>query len=415
MRRDDIRAMVQSWGKGKFVRVFAALLEGRSATGEKIPKLRAEDVSLRALWEGLVGPVDETLDSAKRAGAFNYLEMQEAIDATAFPSATGVLIASRVIEGYSNAEGMIGDEMVTVMQSRLKSERVVGFTSLEGPEEVAESMPYAESSFEEKYVTTETAKKGRILEITEEAIYFDQTGQILMRASRLGEMIREEREEIIVAGVLDVGGSSGLTVGGRKYRTVYRPGGTATTLYSTGNLNLVGSSTPVPLVDWTDIDEAMLHHAENIRDDRAVSGERRPIIWMPKVLLVARKKAATGARILSATEVRSGDITSGAGDQTISGNPLKSIVGNLRVLSSPLMDYLAGVSGSQYNDSDDWFLGDPKRQFVWQEIWPLQTFRAVQDDEARFRRDIVSRLKARYYGGFFALDHRHMLKVNAAA
>src|SRR3990167_6363293 len=122
MRRDDFRNMVKDLGRPGFVRVFADLLEGRDQNGAQIPKVRAEDLSLRALWEGLVGPIEDTLPAAMRAsGKFNYLEMSEAVESTSFPSATGVIIASKVIEGY-NQVGMIGDELCTVMPSRLKSE-----------------------------------------------------------------------------------------------------------------------------------------------------------------------------------------------------------------------------------------------------------------------------------------------------
>lgn len=404
MRRDDVKNLIRAWGPRAFVQVFAQLLEGRDENGREIPKLNPMSVSIRALWEALVGPVEETLGDHRRGGAFNYVEMQEAVESTAFPSATGVLIASKVIEGY-NMPGMIGDDLVTVMPSRLKQERIVGFTSLEGPQEVPEGGPYGESSFTEKYVTTDTAKKGRILEVTEETVYFDQTGQILLRASRLGEMTREEREETILAGVVDVGSSAA------GYKDVYRPSGTAEALYSAGNNNYLATATP--LVDWTDIDEALQYHADNVRDDRAVTGERRPIIFVPKVLLTAQKKLATGARIMSATEVRSQPAAADATNVMISGNPMTSIARGLRVLSSPLLDYLAGVSGSNYNDADDWFIGDFQKQFIWQEIWPIQTFRAPETDDARFRRDVVARYKVRYYGGIAAIDERYVIKVNA--
>jgi len=409
MRREDIKSMVKTWGLKGFVSVLADLLEGKDQQGKTIPKLAPERVSLRGLWEALVGPVEETLDLGRNTGRFNYVEIQEAVESTAFPSATGVLIAAKVIEGY-DMPGMIGDQLVTVMTSKLKSERIVGMTSLEGPKEVGEGMPYDESSFAEKYVTTETAKKGRILEITEEAIYFDQTGQILLRAGRLGEMTREERELIILGGVVDVAGATDLVVAGVKFRPVYRPGGVAEALYSAGNNNLLATATP--LVDWTDLDEAMQYHAENVRDDRAVSGERLPIIFMPKILLTSRKKAATGARIINAMEVRSGDITAGAGTQTLTSNPVGTLAPGLKPLSSPLLDYLAALTGAQYDDSDDWFVGDPQKQFIWQEIWPLQTFRAPSDDESRFRRDVVARYKVRYYGGIAAIEERYFVKVN---
>lgn len=409
MRRDDIKSMVKAWGREGFVHVLADLLEGKDQQGKSIPKLDPARVSLRGLWEALVGPVEETLDLGRSGGRFNYVEIQEAVESTAFPSATGVLVAAKVIEGYE-APGMIGDQLVTSMPSKLKSERIVGFTSLEGPKEVPEGMPYDESSFAEKYVTTETAKKGRILEITEEAIYFDQTGQILLRAGRLGELTREERELIILGGVVDVAGASDLVASGIKYRPVYRPSGTAEALYAAANNNYL--STATPLVDWTDIDEAMRYHAENVRDDRAVVGERLPIVWVPKILLTSRKKSAAAARIITAAEVRYGDTTAATATQAIGANPLVTLTPGLKALSSPLLDYLAGLTGAAYDDSDDWFLGDFQKQFVWQEIWPLQTFRAPADDEARFRRDVVARFKVRYYGGINAIDEKYVIKVN---
>lgn len=406
MRRDDIKALSKALGPRGFAFALADLLEGRDEAGTQVPKIRAEDLSLRVLWEGLVGPVEETLAFAMRSsGRLNVIEMQEAVDSTAFTSATSVLIASKVIEGYQQPN-MIGMELVTNMPSRLKQERVVGFTSLEGPQEVPEGMAYNESSFAEKYVTTDTAKKGRILAITEEAIFFDQTGQVLVRAAQLGEQTRLEQEEVILAGVIDVG-----TATANGYKSVYRPSGTAETLYAAGNNNYL--STATPLVDWTDVDEAMQYHAENVRDDRAASSERRPIMFFPRELLVARKLAGTAARILTATEQRSGDITTGTGQQVISGNPLRNITPGLRALSSPMLDYLAGLTGSNYDDSDDWFLGDFKRQFFWQEIWPLQVLRARQDDDAAFRRDVVVQHKVRYFGGIFAAEERYVIKVNA--
>src|SRR3972149_7358192 len=132
MRRDDIRSMAKPLGPRAFASALADLLEGRDQSGTSVPKIRAEDVSLRTLWEALVGPAEETLAFAMRsAGRLSVIEMQEAIDSSAFTSATSVLIASKVIEGYEQPGG-IGDELVTVMGSRLKSERIVGFTSLGG-------------------------------------------------------------------------------------------------------------------------------------------------------------------------------------------------------------------------------------------------------------------------------------------
>jgi hypothetical protein len=412
MRKDDIRAMHKALGTRGFVQALADLTEGRDQLGKQTTKLDPARVSLRMLWEALVGDVEETLPSFGGSKIGNFMtggasdgrELREAIDSTAFPLATGVLISSKVIEAYENTP-TIGDELCTVMPSRLRSERFVGFTHLEGPMEVAEGASYEESGFDEKFVTTETTKKGRILEITEEAILFDQTGQIMVRAQSLGERTRMEREETILSGVLDVGSGA---VG---YKDVYRPSGVAATLYSAGNQNLLATATP--LVDWTDLDEAMRFAAITMVDDRATTADRRPVTFNPKVLLVGRELWATGSRILNATETRTGDITTGTGSQMLTGNIVGTMVPGLRVLSSPLIDFLGTVSGSRYDDASDWFLGDFRRQFVWQEIFPLQTMRAAETDIARWRRDIVMGVKVRYFGGLFASDTKSVLKINA--
>ncbi|HEX7784723.1 MAG TPA: hypothetical protein VF653_00750 [Methylomirabilota bacterium] len=406
LKTEDIRDIYRAAGGARgFCTVMQDLLEGKDQQGKSVPRLAPGDFSLRSLWEGLVGPCEETLPGYTRPGRSNYLLLQEAVDSTAFPSATGVLIAAKVIEAY-NATPMIGDQLVTTMSSRLKQERIVGMTSLEGPTEVPEAMPYQESGFQEKYVTTDTAKKGRILEVTEEAIFFDQTGQILMRAQRLGEMTAEERELTILAGVVDVGSAAA------GYKDIYRPSGSASTLYATGNSNY--QSTVTALVDWTDIDEVLQYAANNLKDDRAIVAERLPITFNPKVLLTARKKAATAARILAATTVRVGNTATTAGVQEESGAIVQQIAPGLQALTSPLLDFLAGVTNSRYSQADDWFLGDFKRQFIWQEIWPLQTLRSRQDDEAAFRRDIVARFKVRYYGGIAAIDTKYVIKVKGA-
>lgn len=409
MRRDAIRELVEQHGGGRsgqeaYLQVQRELLEGREVNGRRI-KRRPEDFSIRALWEGLVGPVEETLGYAM-GGRAGFIEvpthLEEAVSSSAFPSAVGQLISTRVIDGYEGFDG-IGDELVETMPSRLRNERVVGFTTLQGPKEVGELESYEESHFGEKYVTTQEAKKGRLLSVSEEAVFFDQTGQILRRAQTLGQLAAQERERVIVRGVADVNSNE----------RVYRPSGTAEQLYSSGNNNLL--STATPLNDWTDIQEVLTFHAENVTDDREPDDHMgaQPILWTPRVLLTSVKKAGDAARAIAATTVRG---TPGSNEELESTNPLNLIVpGGITPLSSPFLDQAASASADdQFDDSDDWFLGDPRRQFVWKEIWPLQTFRAPAQNDEQFERDVVARFKVRYYGGINALDHRMVVKVNAS-
>lgn len=418
LRRAEIQNLVEEHGEAGYLQIQARLLgmgpdgqypqdaDGKPLfeskvklpNGAEVRRVRPEEFSLRALWEGLVGPVEDTLGYCQdRAGFVEYpqAEFVEQVSTGAFPSAVGQLIATKVIEGY-DAPGFIGDQLVTPMPSKLRGERVVGFTSLQGPKPVGEGRPYDESTFAEKYVGTVETKRGRLLSISEELVYFDQTGQILQRAANLGTKAREERERRIIRAVCDVASTE----------RVYRPNGTAEQLYSSGNNNLLGTATV--LTDWTDIQEVLAYHATNVTDDREPDDTlgTQPIVWFPRVLLTAVKLAGVAARIVSATISTSGNVEA--------SNPLTAIIpGGLVALSSPFIDAAEGAD--QFDDADDWFLGDFKKQFIYKVIWPLQTFRAPAQNPEQWTRDVVAQYKVREYGDVNAVDERFVIKVNAAS
>jgi len=404
MIQQDLRQLRESLGPRGFYESLRSLLD----EGE----LKPHDFSLRQLWEACVGPTHLTLPShAARqrvyvtdVGQLAALHSEADLGTNLFQTITGALISRRVIDAYNQADGFIGDQLVTVEPSAVKNEKIAGFTALQGPKEVLEGMPYEEASFGDKYVATVESKKGRILSITEEAIHFDQTGELLRRAARIGEATRLEREKTIVRGVVDADYAASTS-------GVYRPNGTLEPLYPTSgsNYNYVGagntvSGSPynaaVALEDWTDIDFILRYHATQVKDDRHGPETGEPIVWMPRILLVPKAKELTALRIVTATSVimATGDDT----QRTEFRNPFGGVY---TVLASPFLDALS---------ADDWYLGDFRRQFIWKEIWPVQVFRQTRDGDADFDRDVVARFKVRYYGGINALDEKYVVKVDGA-
>ncbi|MEZ6143840.1 MAG: hypothetical protein R3B91_00100 [Planctomycetaceae bacterium] len=104
--------------------------------------------------------------------------------------------------------------------------------------------------------------------------------------------------------------------------------------------------------------------------------------------------------------MNSTEITVSNGDnETRFANPVH---GQLEVLSSPFIDEVGGQA------ANDWYIGDFRRQFVWTEIWPVQTFLQRNDSEVAFDRDVVLRVKARYFGGISAVDTLCVTKVDGA-
>ena len=378
----------------------AILNESVNFNGKKVPRFHPRDFSIRALFEGLVGPVDECLAHAQDGMGFHEIpvKMQEAVSTGAFPSAVGQLISTMVIEGYEDTTGFIGDQLVSPMQSNLRDERIVGFTTLQAPKEVIEGDAYEDSTFADKFVGSRQTKRGRLLSITEEAVVHDQSGQVLDRARTLGEMAQQERERRIVRAVID----ASSTV------AVYSPSGTHEQLYHASNDNL---RTTAVLADWTDIQETLAYHAANQIDDREPDDNlgTQPIVWVPKIILTAVELVGVAARLVAATESRGPT----AAEQQLSTSVLRMMVpGGLTALSSAFID--VATDGDQWDDASDWFLGDFRKQFKEKIIWPLQTFRAPAQNEEQFTRDIIARFKVRSYGDVIAVDQRWVVKCDAA-
>ena len=113
---------------------------------------------------------------------FSLAEIFEAVNTTEFSVITSELISAKVIQGYEMEEGII-DELVVPFNSSLQTDKIPG-AFLEGNlEDIPEGGPYPHSAkIEDKYVQIGWAKRGMILDITMEAIKFDQTGMIITHA-----------------------------------------------------------------------------------------------------------------------------------------------------------------------------------------------------------------------------------------
>lgn len=418
MNRDSIRRLVETHGPDGYLKIQAQMLglnengtapkgpDGKTTlhesythtNGREVPRKRASQFSLRALWEGLEGPVEKTLSYAMDQVGLVESNIYEQVGTGAFPSAVGQLIASEVIDSYENTQGFIGDQLVRTMDSNLRGERMVGFTAAQAPKDTAELEPYKEASFAEKFVGTRETKRGRLMSVSEEAVFFDQTGQVLDRAREIGFAARQDRERRIVQGVIDHDSGN----------AIYQPAGTAEQLYSSGNNNLrTGAGA---LTDWTDIQEALNFHANNVTDDRQTddtAGAQPLVIPPPLIILTSKELAGVAARIVTATISTSGSAE--APQQQI----LQTLAnGDVRALSSPFIN--AATSGDRWDDNGDWLVGNFPMQFRYKEIWPLQTFRAPAQNDQQFERDVVARFKVREYGDIIAKDERWVIKNDVA-
>jgi len=327
--------------------------------------MEPEEFSIKAMHEAFIKEKGGILldgDKVER--------IAESVDSTAFAKATGALINQKVIDGYG-VQGLIGDQLVITIPSRLKTETIVGINALDTPEIVGEGMPYPDSSTAEKYVTIPNVKRGRIITLTEETILFDQTGQILNRAFRLGEKTALEREKLIVQAATEISSN------------IYRPSGTATTLYDNSTNSNVSTSSPFGTAGMNSVVNKLREFTDENSD---------PILVPPPWQLLVPSELMPNAESMFGAEH----------DPDTAENTLNVHRGKYQPMTSPFL-----------TSSTNWWLGNFKRQFIWTEVWPIQTLSRPAGTDADFEKDIRYAHKVRLYGGVGAADTKYVVEGNA--
>ncbi|HEY1598329.1 MAG TPA: hypothetical protein VGG64_01915, partial [Pirellulales bacterium] len=154
--------------------------------------LRADDFSLRDLAETLVADGREwvrALDPRSVSGV-SVLEAGDGVDVTAFLNITGQVIYSKIMDAYTQ-EAFVVSKLVETIPTRLDGEKIPGVSRVKDEiDEVAPGMPFPSLGFGEDYIETpSTTKRGFIVPVTKEAIFFDRTYLVLSRAAEVGEIL----------------------------------------------------------------------------------------------------------------------------------------------------------------------------------------------------------------------------------
>jgi hypothetical protein len=352
--------------------------------------LHAEDFSIRDLAEALVPDGREwvRLLDPRAGGGVSVLESADSVDVTAFLNVTGQVIYAKILEGYSQ-EAFVASRLVQTVPTRLDGEKIPGVSRVADEiDEVAPGMPYPHLGFGEDYVETpSTAKRGFIVPVTKETIFFDRTHLVLSRAAEVGEVLGLNKEKRILDVLLGV--TNNYKANGAAYNTYYASGGPWK--------NVLASN---ELVDWTDVDAAEQLFAE-ILDPH--TGE--PVLVRGTTVLVMPAYRHAAHRVFNAAEVTYA--ASGAPSSTAYANPL----GNYRVHESRLAYRRVVASGVSAADAKKWwFVGDFRKAFAYMENWPITVTQAPLGSEAEFTNDIVLRFKASERGAAAVLNPRYVVK-----
>ncbi len=323
-------------------------------------KLDPLKVSFRALYEALVGPISSR-------------ELMEAgnLTSSAFPNIAGQIISKVMIDAYEQFPKDV-DRLVRTVPSKLKTSRIAGWSAIGFVQQVNEKQDYPEVlPPDEKTQTIKNLKYGGLLSLTREDIFFDQTGELVDRARMIGERGAQKRAALIFAAVCDGSGTpaNGTALSGAA-------------LYTSGNKNLI-TVNPIGTAGWEAARKKLLDQVDEQGEPVWVMGDR-PILVVGSTLLATAEKLAKNEH---------GDLGTANLDTNLAQGQFDTMVN----------PYLPSTSS--------WWYGAFKRQFRWEEVWPLEVFtRTGQDTEDGFNADVIQQFKLSFYGGAGAADFRYVIE-----
>ncbi len=351
--------------------------------------LRPEDFSIRDLAEVLVpdGRQWVRMLDPRSGDNVSVMEAGEGVDVSAFFNVAGQVIYSKILDSYTQ-EAFVVSKLVQTIPTRMDGEKIPGITRVgDSVDEVGPGMPYPHLGFGEDYIETpSTSKRGFIVPVTKEAIFFDRTHLILSRASEVGEVLGLNKEKRLLdtaIGITNTYSFNGLT--------------SNTYLTSGGWINELSAN---ELVDWVNVDSAEQLFAE-MSDPH--TGE--PVLVHGTTVLVMPAYRHAAHRVFNAAELTY--TSAGSETATTVANPL----GNYRVEESRLAYRRIVASGEAAADAKKWwFVGDFSKAFAYMENWPITVTQAPLGSEAEFNNDIVLRFKASERGAAAVLNPRFMVK-----
>jgi hypothetical protein len=372
-------------------------------------QLAPEDFSIRELADSFLG---ESFVKAKfdpRAGSGFVALTEDAfsgVDVTAFSNITGQLVYNKLLAAYA-APGFVASRLVPNVPTRLDGEKIAGIDEIGDKADVVNpGMPYPNIGFGENYIETPaTTKRGFIVPVTKEAIFFDRTNLIFDRARDVGNWLGVNKEKRLIDTVWGIGSGNTYKSKGTTYDTYSIDGSTAG--YGGTTINFINQITD-ELVDWTDCDAA-----EQVFAGMTDPATSEPITVTPNVLWVQPAYRNAALRIVRATDVRFG-----ANADTVQ-TYYPSAYRDLYQVEFSALAYArikavgnAGGAESVTTAKKWWLLADLTRAFAYMENWPVTVTQAPLNNEAEFTQDVVLRFKASERGTAAVLDPRYVVRSN---
>lgn len=363
---------------------------GNFREGLEQEQIKPEDFRLGSLFEEFVpdGRELRRLFDPANAGSFGSETLLEsAVETGDFANITGQIVYTKVLDRFESPQ-FIGPRLTENVPTQFDGEKIPGI-GLPGSnvETVGEGTPYPLAGINEEWIQTPpTAKRGMIIPVTKEAIFFDRTGILLSRAGNVAESLAIKKERNILAAVLGTTNTYNRNGGGTQ--------ATYGDTHTQGDFDNLSASTA--LVDWTDIEACLL-----LFDAMVDPNTGDPIMVTPSQIVVPSALSQTASQILNATNINRG-IPGSTSFVTLADTPN----------TTPGMELVTGPWVKDTTSSTStWFIGDFPKGFAYMENWPITVTKADQDSSLGFSHDIVTQFKASERGVAVAIDPRYAVKA----
>lgn len=369
--------------------------------------IKPGDISLKDLAVSFMG--DGWANTLQRhANGERFMESTAAIGASGFGVISGQLMVDQVRQGYDLASMSVDKlcDAVSVSNGNLGPQIEPGLGDVLISDDVQmeqEDAPFVQ--FNGRYVTAPPPISKRVrAAITMEMVFSDKTGQAMEKCQSVGKMMsvwRAERIYKCIYGIIN------------NYKEGFTQSATPTAyntyITAAGAGPWANKLTNFSLADWTSIDTLEQLFA-NMVDP--FTGKRIQI--KPSALLLSRKLKYTGKRIMSATEVRAGNIASSPGNQTLAPSPLDE---DYPIMTDNIANDVlkkAGVTASVVANAAQadslCVLADFKKAFGWRyvpEIGPGVKVTDLPISGEMMSQHIVQVAMAEVYGEAYVKDPRY--------
>lgn len=378
-------AMAEEGRENEFYQHTArALAEGRLDTGK---------LSFQGLFYECSGDIRAAMsaidpNNPRNEGETERLLQEANVNTTLFSNITGQIIYNTLLERYENP-AFIGTMLSENVPTKFKQEKIAGITRPgDIGQVVAEGSNYPRLTVSEDFITTPlTTKRGLIIPVTKEAIFFDRTNLVLSRAGEVGHALGLGKEKRILSVVLGVTNNYSRKAAGIKatYATAAQAGGDA-------DIDWINKAVQ-PLNSYEALDAArILLEAMTDPDTGEPIDQSQMDIIVPNSLKI-KSRLYTGG----------GVVEDGSDPVHVTNMPFPTTTSH----SNPWVDSVGGSSGS-------WWAGDFKGAFKYMENWPITVVQAPAGSTEEFNADIVAQFKASEMGVAASVQPRKVAMFTAS-